>query len=321
MATSSGAPPAQTTTKEPLTAERKRLFGGLAVVGVLALLVGGRFVLGGSGGDATPIPTAAPVAPTTPQEGAPNEGGPAPDQGGAPNMANGGLPPSGAAQTVANTGAGNPASLLPLANYRPDPFQPFVRVPDPTPIPPPAPTPTPTPIPLPPPIPLPAPDSGFPGSGFPGSGPTNLPGGVPNSGGARAISSGPLPSIVIPRLNGGSSRPVDAFPPPRSSSAGGGSNVVSPSFGKRLSGIVIGNGVRAVLEISNGQTVKSYVVQPGDVVEGITVLNIQRFNESGTQVTRMLIRENGAERSVDLKPGPPRTDAGAGGGPGFGGTP
>ena len=99
--------------------------------------------------------------------------------------------------------------------------------------------------------------------------------------------------------------------------------MTSPSFNKRLSGVVIGNGVRAILEISGGATPKTYVVQPGDVVEGITVLSISRFNEGGNQVTRMLIRENGGERYVDLKPGPPRTAAGAEGGapgaPGFGG--
>lgn len=324
MATSSGAPPASTPTTTGTTPEKKRLFILLGVGGVLALLVGGKFVLGALGGSSSaPEPTnsalvagatdsAAPVTPSSSEGG--SESPPANPDGVA----------VGATQVSApGAGAGNPANLLPFTRYRRDPFQPFVLLPPPpTPLPPPPPTP-------PPPVPIPESAAvptlgGNSGGGFGGFGGGfgggSTPAGVPQPGRGNSIDQPfNLPRIVIPRLNARNTSPADAFPPPRSASGGGG-GVTSPSFDKRLSGVVIGNGVRAVLEISGGPTPKSYVVQPGDVVEGITILSISRFNESGNQVTRMLIRENGGERYVDLKPGPPRTAPGEGaGGPGFGG--
>jgi hypothetical protein len=59
-------------------------------------------------------------------------------------------------------------------------------------------------------------------------------------------------------------------------------------------------------------------VQPGDEVDGITVLNIQRFNDGTRTITRMIIRENGEERSVDLRAAP-TGGAGGAGGPGAAG--
>ena len=325
MATPSGAPPNTTPTATTSTSgDKKKLFIGLGVAGVAVLGLGGYFLMNSKSGSATGTATNAAtansaLAPTTPGEGAP--GGPG---GPGSTLANGGIAPdgSGAGVTQVSTG-GNPATLLPLSPYRRDPFQPFtILPPPPTPIPPPPPPP-PRPTPIPPPVQIPrldvdvpTPDGG--GGVFGSGGSSGFP--VPGAGGGGG-SGGPLilPTVVIPRLNATRTIPTNAFPPPRSSS-GIGSGVTSPSFDKRLSGVIIGNGVRAVLEISGGATPKSYVVQPGDVVEGITILNIQRYNEGGKQVTRMLIRENGGERTVDLKPGPPRTAVG-GDGTGLGGFP
>ena len=304
MATSSG-PSAAPTSNQGTTPEKKRLFLLLGVGGVLALLVGGRFVLGALNKGPAPaatVPTPIASASTTPVTS---------EEVSAP--ANGGIPPNGATLTSAD--GSNPAKLLPLARYRRDPFVPFYLPPGPTPIPPPpppAPTPTPRPVEVPGPVFLPPvdPSQGAGGAG----GAAVLPGfAVPRSNSpTSARQPVVMPQIIIPRVNTRNTTPTDAFPPPRSAS-GGGAGVTPPSTNKRLSGVVIGNGIRAVLVIDNGDDEpKSYVVQPGDVVEGITVLNIRRFNDSGNQVTRMLIRENGGERYVDLKPGPPRTNTAGG---------
>ena len=331
MATPSGAPPNQTptATTNSTSDDKKKLFIGLGVAGVLALGVGGYFLMKPKGGDAEIAEKPAAKAPSQPDAGAKGVGG-TPGS----TLPDGGVAP---AIPVSATGVNNPATLLPLSPYRRDPFQPFIILPPPPTPEPPPPTPTPRPKPTPRPVPIPtlepfdvpqpgggsgAGAGGAFGGGVLGGGGSPVPG---LGGGGGGGGEGPLilPSVVIPRLNARNVVPTDAFPPPRSSS-GAGSGVTSPSFDKRLSGVVIGNGVRAVLEINNGVAPKSYVVQPGDVVEGITILNIQRYTESGKQVTRMLIRENGGERTVDLKPGPPRTAPGgegaAGGAPGgFGG--
>ena len=315
MATPSGSPPNQTptATTNSTSGDKKKLFIGLGVAGVAALGLGGYFLMNSGSGGATDAATNAATANSAQTSVAP--GGALDAAGGASGstLANGGIPPagSGAGVTQVST-SGNPATLWPLSPYRRDPFQPFViPPPPPTPVPPPPPAP-PRPTPIPPPVPIPEIDSDL----------VNVPtvgGGFAGSGGS-GTGSLVLPSVVIPRLNGTRTTPTNAFPPPRSSS-GAGSGVTSPSFDKRLSGVIIGNGVRAVLEINNGTTTKSYVVQPGDVVDGITILNIQRYSEGGQQVTRMLIRENGGERTVDLKPGPPRTGVGGEGIGGFPGGP
>lgn len=319
MATPSGAPPntTPTATTNSTSGDKKKLFIGLGVAGVAALGLGGYFLMNSRSGAATDAATNAATA-NSAQTSATPSGGPG---GSGATMANGGIPPEGSGEgsgvgvTQVSTG-GNPATLLPLSPYRRDPFQPFVIAPPP---PTPAPPPPPRPTPIPPPVPIPRLDVDVPtpgGSGVFGSGGAFPVPGVGNGSGVGSQGVLILPSVVIPRLNGNRTVPTNAFPPPRSSS-GAGSGVTSPSFDKRLSGVIIGNGVRAVLEINNGATTKSYVVQPGDVVDGITILNIQRYTEGGNQVTRMLIRENGGERTVDLKPGPPRTGTGAeGGGPG-----
>ena len=314
MANSSGAPPSPTPAASDSTStDKKKLFIALGVAGIAALGIGGFFVMRSMSGGATQaVATNSVDANAVLPEGEPGAPG--------STLADGGIPPATATQI--STG-GNPSTLLPLSPYRRDPFQPFFIIPTPAPPAPPLPTPTPIPrpvvIPQIDPVDIPRPGGG----GFGGAAPGFA---VPGINGSSA-SEGPLvlPAVVIPRLNSTKLVPTNAFPPPRSSS-GDGSGTASPSFDKRLSGVVIGNGVRAILEISGGPVPKTYVVQPGDVVEGITILNIRRYNESGTQVTRMLIRENGGERTVDLKPGPPRTSAiggelGGEGAGGFGGAP
>lgn len=131
-------------------------------------------------------------------------------------------------------------------------------------------------------------------------------------GSRRAPQAFNLPPVSINRLDEAARRPTDAFPPRRTT--GGGSTAggaISPSLDKRLSGVVIGDGVSALLEIQGAQGPVTHVVQPGDEVEGITVLNIQRYNDGTRTVTRMLIRENGEERSVDLRASPNPTGQGA----------
>lgn len=207
---------------------------------------------------------------------------------------------------VSAPGTAGAAAFGTVPRHRTDPFQQFVIFPPPVA---PAPTPRPTPTPQPPvPIPLP---------------PAEVSIAVPQPGGrsVNSIDNQPLnlPGVRIPRLNSALIAPRDPFPPPRTSGAtggGGGSTEAQPSFGKRLSGVVISNGVRALLEISGGAEPKTYVVQPGDTVEGITVLNIQRFSEGTRTVTRMLVREGGQERYIDLKAGAARTLGGPGEGAG-----
>jgi hypothetical protein len=85
-----------------------------------------------------------------------------------------------------------------------------------------------------------------------------------------------------------------------------------------LSGVIIGDSVRALLEISQGDNngtgmnTVTRIVQPGDEVDGIRVLRIERTTEGGRPVTRMYIRENGVESFVDLRPAPKAAGQGAG---------
>lgn len=118
---------------------------------------------------------------------------------------------------------------------------------------------------------------------------------------------------------------------------------------KRLAGVIIGDGVSALLEITVGDTssgeggsggsggsgsggsgsgesgasaqVITRVVQPGDDVDGIKILKINREFDNGRPVTRMYIRENGQDRYIDLRPSPtPPTTGGFGEGSGSSGS-
>jgi hypothetical protein len=84
----------------------------------------------------------------------------------------------------------------------------------------------------------------------------------------------------------------------------GGPVGIARSSNKRLSGIIIGDGVRALLEIDGEDGKVTRVVQPGDEVDGILVVRIERNTEGGQATTRMVIREGNEDRYVDLRPSP-----------------
>jgi hypothetical protein len=107
---------------------------------------------------------------------------------------------------------------------------------------------------------------------------------------------------------------------------GGGTPVLERSTNKRLAGVAIGDSVRALLEVQDPVTgeFRTYIVQPGQRVdaENIQVLRIERTTENNQTRVRMVVRENGEVRLVELREGQ-RTDiAGAGGAGGYpGGAP
>ena len=118
-----------------------------------------------------------------------------------------------------------------------------------------------------------------------------------------------LPQVSIPQY-----KPREA---PRLTSSspfetGGGSE----STTARLAGVVIGDSVRALVEVTrpDGQVV-SRVVQPGDEIEGIRVLRLERVTEGGQSVTRMTVSQNGREQYFTLRPSnAPRNTGGLGAG-------
>ncbi|MEO6907565.1 MAG: hypothetical protein ABI210_06710, partial [Abditibacteriaceae bacterium] len=105
-----------------------------------------------------------------------------------------------------------------------------------------------------------------------------------------------LPPILIPKLIHFPTSP-QKFEAPKQS---GGATLATPSFNMRLSGVIIGDSVHALLEISNANGTQTFVVQPGDTIAGIRVLDIRRVEVGGKTVPRMLISENGEEKYVDL---------------------
>jgi hypothetical protein len=73
--------------------------------------------------------------------------------------------------------------------------------------------------------------------------------------------------------------------------------------GKRVSGVILGDTIRALIEYQeNGQTV-SKIVQPGDEVGGMRILSIQRIRSGEQSIVRVTARENGQEVYFDLGPG------------------
>lgn len=115
--------------------------------------------------------------------------------------------------------------------------------------------------------------------------------------------------------------PRDAAPLPRTTGGDTGGEEPQQSYDKRLAGVLIGDGVRALLEITSGDQITTQVVQPGDEVNGIRILNIERSRNGDRTVTRMLVRDtDGTQRIVELKPAP-QAAAGAGGPGGATGAP
>lgn len=282
-----------TKTKKAITPQQRKLFIGLGAAGALALLGGGLFLSGVLGGGEN-TENAAPVAVAgAASAGAPGAPGAPPTDPGVGAGASPGIDASAAAGAPAG-GTVIASVAQPVQRFRPDPFQQAYFIPTPVPTLPPVPTP-------PPPVDIPLPADVE---------PVFLPG-VP--GGSAALQRPlNLPPVRIARLDEATRRPSGAFPPRRTLGGPGGAGVPDPSYDKRLSGVVIADGVRAILEIQGPSGPVSRVVQPGDEVDGITVLNIQRFNDGTRTVTRMLIRENGEERTVELRAGVPVAPAGGG---------
>jgi hypothetical protein len=297
MAAASGPPQDSPKTKKEITPEQKKLYAGLAVIGVLTLAVAGMYLPGMLGGSSSTAPTdtTASANTTSSSSGATDNTASTPGAGGAVGSGIAGDPAlAGAPAATGVTTASYNGE--PIGSPRSDPFQQPYLIPTPVPVPPPPPPPVSVPLPF-------------------EDGPINLPGSNIESTELRKPLI--LPEVKITRLDEAARRPTEAFPPRRSSGEGGstGGASVNPSFDKRLSGVVIGDGVRALLEIQGPTGTVTRVVQPGDEVDGITVLSIQRYKEGSNTVTRMLIRENGEERSVDLGPSlnPPAAAGGLGG--------
>ncbi len=294
MATAGGAPPtgASPKPKREFTPEQKRTFAGLGVVGVLALIVGVMYLPGLISGSGSSVP----VAPSTP--GANNSNNAAAGNSAVVSPTSGpvaGLPggpgnvPSGSGVVSTAPSGVSAQPVVFISQSRTDPFAPVYLVP------PPAPTPLP-----PPPPPPPDPQINIPGPpGFENG--INLP--SIKDPALRAAVALPL-RIGIPYIphSDNTGTPRDAFPLPRGNgdtSVGGGPQ---QSYDKRLAGVIIGDGVRALLELPSGE---QRVVQPGDEVEGIRVLNIERFRQGDRTITRMLVRDtDGSQKYVELKPSP-----------------
>ena len=276
--------------------QKQKLFILLGFVGFL--VVAGFFALSPKGEDES----AAPVAPlTTSAQTAPGVPAAAPPRATPVTAPQPAATPKKIVKVIVPTvPAPARASLVP---HRPDPFAPV-----PVPTLPPAPLPTP----VPPPIFIPAPDG------------VRLPSPAP----AGAPPSTVLVGLPSPRVSR-----YSPLPGPRwvvtSAPQGAGGALAGRSTNKRLSGVIIGDSVRALLEIetegAGGEggeggaggaqsQVITRVVQPGDEVDGIRILRINREFENGRPVTRMYIREGDQERYVDLRPAPSPP---AGGGEGF----
>lgn len=188
------------------------------------------------------------------------------------------------------------ASLVSVESYRTDPF----ANPLPPPPVPPLPPPPPKPIVLPPPIQI-APPGGIEAG-------VVLPPASIRTLGTRPISN--LPPIVPRRVATAPTAPRLYSPP---GDQGGGSILVAQN--KRLSGVIIGDSVRALLEIDNGEGTPrtTRVVQPGDEVDGIRILRLERVSEGGRTITRLVVRENNQEQYVELRPAPQQQSMGEGG--------
>ena len=243
----------------------------------------------------------------------------------------GGAPSSTDATGTGATGATTTGAIMvAAAPYRTDPFIPFFTKP----LPPPTPRPTPRPLPtlpppadIPPPVDIPAPRGGG------GVSPYPLP--SLNSSGRRTNALVGLPGARIPRLTNVPTAPRVQIAPPN---VGGGSQpALERSPNKRLAGVVIGDSVRALLEVEDATATggasggdeygagagqappKTYIVQPGQEIpeEGIKVLRIERTTEAGRTRVRMVVRENNVIRYIDLRQG--NTQNAAGGADGRGG--
>lgn len=264
--------------------DKKKLIalGGLVVVLVLVMLYLFVFRKGSS---------TTTTAESVPPPGVPvNPGDPGAEQ-----------PAAAPAPALAGGAGGNitAVSLASLSGSRDDFFTPEYVIPPPPP---------PPPVPLPMPEALPSPQPSY---------PAGLPPAIVAANKPSTVMVG-LPPITIRRLGRIPSKPQQ-FQAPKHV---GGTQLATPSFNKRLSGVIIGDSVHALLEVSNASGTQTYVVQPGDTVVGIRILGIQRVQVGGKTVPRMLISENGEEKYVELRSAfNPQTDQQPGGAAELGGMP
>jgi len=300
MAIAGGTPPTGVTPKPKREWTPIQKFG-LPLVGLLALAVGFTVVKPMLSGNSVPT-SPAPAAPTSAAK-VPASVIPKPAAPGVPGVA-----PLGASPSVV---AVNTSPIGFIAKARVDPFEPVLLYPPALPPLPPAP-PAPRIKPTPPPVTLPSP------SDFSGNRVVTI-----SDPRVQAEVSQPLGlgSPTIKRTSDGA--PRDAFPPARTSGVAGegGAGAPQASYDKRLAGVIIGDGVHALLEITANGQVTTQVVQPGDEVNGVRVLSIERFRDGERTVTRMLVRDtNGTQQYVELKPSaqPPAGGVGGPGGAGRG---
>ena len=294
MATAGAAPPTGDSPKpkRELTPQQKRTYAGAGVVGVLALIVAAIYLPGLLNGGTSTAPVTPPTASPTakPPTGAPTT---------APTTAPGAAPVTAAAPGGATSPSTVAQPVVFVSHSRVDPFQPVYLVP-----------------PL---LPTPIPTAPDPQIAIPKIDNVGTPVSLPAIRDARVreavaqplnIGSPSIPHVVV--VTG----PRDAFPLPR---AAGGQTTGAPSqsYDKRLAGVIIGDGVRALLELPSGE---QRIVQPGDEVEGVRVLSIERTPQGGSTATRMLVRDSdGSQKYVELRPSTQAQTAGGPGGVGPGG--
>jgi hypothetical protein len=265
--------------------EKKKLMflGGLLAAIVVVVVV----LYLPKGSKTTAEPPKTPTPPVSSATGAP------PDAGGAATPA--------PAATASAPGGITAASLVSVEGYRPDPF---ANPLPPPPLPPPPPPPL-KPVVLPPPIDI-APPGQYDGN-------PDIP--LPPAG-IRSIGSRPVSNLppIIPRRVAIAPTAPRLYSPTGGQSEGG----ILTSQNKRLSGVIIGDSVRALLEISGGEGMPpiTRVVQPGDEVDGIRILRLERVSEGGRTVTRLIVRENNQEQYVELRAAPQQNTGEGGMGPG-----
>ena len=299
------------------TEDKKKIIalaGVAGALGIVGLIILNPFKGKGSGSSGKVAPMAMPTPPSM-SSGSGSPGYASSSGSSASSEESTGTTTATTQTAATGTASAKKSQLISTHPFRPDPFEQYYTKPIPLPSPPPPP-PTPRPIPTPlPPIDLPRPDANSDAGsneGLPG-----LPGTSSPSQTSTALVG--LPSPRIARYVTIPTAPRIQVPPPNVS---GGEATVTRSANKRLAGVIIGDSVRALLEIDDGSgdEPKTQVVQPGDEVNGVRVLRIERYVEGGGRNrVRMIVRENGEERSVELRPSTSQTAAGGGGYPGGGG--
>ena len=142
-----------------------------------------------------------------------------------------------------------------------------------------------------------APNAGFGAGGSDGSlssGNTGL--GVNNS---RILLSLP-PATIFGATARTAPRPIPTIGGLDVATPGAQADVVSADD-KRVSGVIIGDTIRALIEYQENGRQVSRVVQAGDSVGGMEILSIRRLTEGGEPIIRVTVREQGLEKFFDLK--------------------